>query len=74
MIKFALVLQICHAAFNVCLPPVSDTNFIYNSYKECAINGYSKGYDFMNELDNDIITEAKTFVRFWCEEKEYVQS
>lgn len=69
MIKFMLILQICHASIGACLPPIQD-NLLYNSYKECAMNGYLKGYEFMEKQNIEQINETRTVVRFWCQESD----
>jgi len=67
MVKFILVLQICHTLSNVCDNPISNQQ-IYNSYKECGIDGYKKSYEIMNFLDEKDLNENRTVIRFWCEE------
>ena len=39
--KFILILQMCYAAHNMCVPPMELTT-IYPSHKECAIAGYKR--------------------------------
>jgi hypothetical protein len=67
MIKFVLIMQICQAAMGVCTGPISD-NLHYNSYKECAITGYKKSYEIMNELKAEDLDKFRTIINFYCKE------
>ena len=67
MVKFMLILQMC--TVGICTNPVSD-NLHYNSFKECAINGYNRSIDFMNTIDENTANIQKPVVRFWCKEVE----
>jgi len=67
MIKFMLVLQICHTVINVCSPPITN-NLYYNSYKECAISGYQESYKIMNDYKEKDLDRFRTVVSFYCKE------
>jgi hypothetical protein len=67
MIKFMLILQICHTVANVCSQPMTNS-LQYNSYKECAINGYQESYKIMNGYDEKNIDALRTVVNFYCKE------
>ena len=52
MIKFMLVLKLCYAG-SVCLPPVNAG--MYDDYKSCAIEGYVKSLNYIDNLDDKVI-------------------
>lgn len=65
--KFLLIMQICQASIGICTGPITD-NLHYNSYKECAITGYKKSYDIMNELKPEDLHKFRTVISFYCKE------
>ena len=65
--KFLLIMQICQASIGICTGPITD-NLHYKSYKECAITGYRKSYDIMNELKTEDLDKFRTVISFYCKE------
>ena len=62
MIKFMLVLKLCTGG--MCLPPVPAG--MYDDYKSCAIEGYVKSLNYIDNLDDKVIAETRPIVQFWC--------
>ena len=69
--KFILVLQMCYAVQNMCLPPMELTT-IYSSYKECGLAGYKQSGSIIQEMDSQLINDNKILIKFWCLEKKVV--
>ena len=67
MIKFMLVLKLCYSG-GMCLPPVPAG--MYDDYKSCAIEGYVKSLNYIDNLDDKTIEETRPIVQFWCQEYE----
>jgi len=68
MVKFILILQMCYATQNMCLPPMELTT-IYSSYKECGLAGYNQSSSIIQEMDSKLINDNKILIKFWCLEK-----
>jgi len=69
MTKFILILQICSALSDPCLPPNSDPE-IYNSWLECGKVGFNQGLNVMNSLESNDIEENRIYIKFTCLEVE----
>jgi len=65
--KFELIMTICSILANDCTPPVSD-NVLYNTHYECAISGYNKSIDVLNDFTEEKVNKAKIIVSFGCVE------
>ena len=65
MIKFLLVFQLCYSMSGVCFPPMEEQ--VHDTFRECSLTGYSKAYDFINQMPKERIEENRTLVKFWCE-------
>ena len=66
--KFILILQLCYAAQNMCLPPM-ELKSVYPSHKECAIAGYKQAGSFIEAMDSKLVNDNKMLIKFWCLEK-----
>ena len=65
--KFILVITLCSAAINICEKPMQiDPPF--NSYKECALFGYTMSAEYLSKADENIINKDKIYTKFWCHE------
>jgi len=51
----------------VCFPPMEEQ--IYDTFRECSLSGYSKAYDFINQLPKERVELNHTLIKFWCESK-----
>ena len=68
MVKFILILQMCYAIQNMCIPPMEIAT-IYSSHKECALAGYKRAGFLIEEIDSKLINDNKILIKFWCLEK-----
>ena len=39
---------------------------LYNSHRECALNGYSKAHEFITIMPEEHVESNRTFIKFWC--------
>ena len=69
--KFILILQMCYAAQNMCIPPM-ELKIIYPSHKECALAGYKQSGSLIQEMDSKLVNDNKILIKFWCLEKKVV--
>ena len=69
--KFILILQMCYATQNMCLPPM-ELPTIYPSYKECGLAGYKQAGSLIQEMDSKLVNDNKILIKFWCLEKKVV--
>ena len=60
-----LVMTICSATFQTCLPPDSSQT-VYDSYYDCATAGYINSLGILQQLDNDSVNENKIVISFEC--------
>ncbi len=67
MVKFILVLQLCTSA--MCFPPVTNDSFKFDSYRECAIAGYSEASKMFQKFDSVHVELNKPILRFWCQKE-----
>ena len=51
----------------VCFPPMEEQ--MYDTFRECSLSGYSKAYDFINQLPKERVELNHTLIKFWCESK-----
>ena len=63
--KFLLVLSVCSATFQTCLPPVSN-DVIYDSHFDCATAGYLNALGVMRELGIKETNKQRLVVSFQC--------
>ena len=63
--KFMLVMTICSATFQNCLPP-SDVQPIYDTHYDCATAGYINALGVLQELDVNSVNTNKLVVNFKC--------
>ena len=64
MIKFMLIFQMCYSVAGTCFPPMNEQ--LYNSHRECALNGYSKAHEFIITMPKEHVESNRTFIKFWC--------
>ena len=60
-----LVMTICSATFQTCLPP-SNIQPIYNSYYDCATAGYINSLGVLQQLDVSNVDDNKIVINFEC--------
>ena len=63
--KFLLVLSVCSATFQTCLPPVSN-DVIYDSHFDCATAGYINSLGVLQQLDIENVNDNKIVINFEC--------
>jgi|TARA_Y100000004_G_scaffold51882_1_gene57406 hypothetical protein len=64
--KFVLIMTICSSINNACVEP-KIVNY-YDTWKECAITGYNKSIEVLNELSDKTFEEQRSYTRFICRE------
>ena len=63
--KFLLVLTVCSAIAEVCLPP-AEMWPLYDSHYDCATAGYLNAMGLMRELGEDDVNRSQITVQFKC--------
>ena len=63
--KFILVMTICSATFQTCLPP-SDVQPVYDSHYDCATAGYLNSIGVLQSLDVDSVNDNQLVINFKC--------
>ena len=65
--KFMLVMTICSATFQTCLPPDSSQT-VYDSYYDCATAGYLNAMGMMRDIGVEQTNEQRIVISFQCKE------
>jgi len=68
--KFILIMTICSSLNSACVEPQTINS--YDTWKECAINGYKKSIEVLNELPNETFEEQRSYTKFICKENNLV--
>ena len=63
--KFILVMTLCSATFQTCLPPNSSQT-VYDSYYDCATAGYINSLGDLQQLDIENVNDNKIVINFEC--------
>ena len=63
--KFILVMTICSATFQTCLPP-SDVQPVYDSHYDCATAGYLNSLGVLQQMDTENVNDNKIVINFEC--------
>ena len=63
--KFLLILSVCSATFQTCLPPVKNDVF-YDSHFDCATAGYINSLGVLQQLDIENVNDNKIVINFEC--------
>ena len=63
-------MTICSSLNNSCVEPQT-INF-YDTWKECAISGYKKSIEVLNELPDNTFEDTRSYTRFVCKENNSV--
>ena len=63
--KFILVMTLCSATFQTCLPPNSSQT-VYDSYYDCATAGYINSLGVLQQLDIENVNDNKIVINFEC--------
>ena len=67
MVKFVLMLQLCVSG--MCYPPLTNDDFIFDTYKECTITGYEESLMYVGNMDDEYVNNQRPLIRFWCIEE-----
>ena len=68
--KFVLVMTICSSINSACVEPkIINT---YDTWKECAITGYSKSIELLNELSDETFEGQQSYTKFICKKDNLV--
>ena len=60
-----LVMTICSATFQTCLPP-SDVRPVYDTHYDCATAGYLNAIGLTREVGQTIVDRDRITVKFEC--------
>ena len=60
-----LVMTICSATFQTCLPP-SDVRPVYDTHYDCATAGYINSLGVLQQMDNEYVNDNKIVINFEC--------
>ena len=63
--KFLLVLSVCSASFQTCLPPVTN-DVLYDSHFDCATAGYLNAIGMTRELGQTVVDRERITIKFEC--------
>ena len=63
--KFLLVLTVCSAVAEVCLPP-AEMWPLYDSHYDCATKGYDIAAGMMTDLGQDYVNNNQLVIGFKC--------
>ena len=63
--KFLLVLSVCSATFQTCLPPIKNDE-LYNSHFDCATAGYLNAMGLTREVGEHIVNRDRITIKFEC--------
>ena len=61
----------CYSVAGTCFPPMNQQ--LYNSHRECALNGYSKAHEFITKMPVEQVESNRTFIKFWCLPKKQIE-
>ncbi len=59
--KFLLILSVCSASFQTCLPPVKN-DVLYDSHFDCATAGYLNAMGMMRDIGVVITNEQRIVI------------
>ncbi len=65
--KFLLILSVCSASFQTCLPPIKNDVF-YDSHFDCATAGYLNAISMMREIGVEQTNKQRIVISFKCTE------
>ena len=63
--KFLLILHICSFVSQTC-PGMLQPAGVYNSWHECAMDGYKKGGEYIANAPKEQVNRHKIAVKFEC--------
>jgi len=47
----------CYSISGLCFPPMEEQ--VHDTFRECSLTGYSKAYDFINQMPKERIEENR---------------
>ena len=65
--KIILIIYMCSAVANECLPPVQ-SNKVYNDTFDCYLDGYKKSIDMLEKMGRDEVNKYEIYTKFTCKE------
>tara|TARA_Y100000361_G_C10891204_1_gene204219 strand:- start:125 stop:334 length:210 start_codon:yes stop_codon:yes gene_type:complete len=68
---FKLSMIMCSAVMANCYPEIFDKG-TFDTYYECAINGYETSIFVLNDLGKELIEEKQIFIKFSCSRYELI--
>ncbi len=63
-------MTICSSINNACVEPRTINYF--NTWKECAMTGYNKSIEVLNELSDEAFEKQRSYTRFVCRENKSI--
>jgi|TARA_A100001011_G_C14164823_1_gene779861 SpoVK/Ycf46/Vps4 family AAA+-type ATPase len=67
--KISLILIMCSALANECLPPQA-YNKVYDNFYDCMVSGYQESLNKSKELGKEQVNHHKIYIRFQCVEQD----
>ena len=72
MIKtFIFTMAVCSITHQQCRM-VPEASLSFNTYRDCALHGYSFSYDFLKSFDEKLINKEQIYTTFSCVKSENV--
>jgi len=68
--NFILTMILCSGVLGSCLPPYPLTDTLYKDQYSCAIKGYEKSIEKMEEMGRVAVNENELFIKFYCKPEE----
>ena len=72
--NFILTMILCSGVLGTCLPPYPLTDTLYKDQYSCAIKGYEKSIEKMEEIGRVIVNENNLFIKFYCKPEEKIDA
>lgn len=67
--KTMLFITLCSYNANVCMPPIEGG--VYDDWYLCAKEGYTKGFEVLENIGIEKVNKNKYYVSFKCSEVKY---
>ena len=65
---------LCSGVLGTCLPPYPLTDTLYKDQYSCAIKGYEKSIEKMEEMGRVAVNENELFIKFYCKPEEKIDA
>jgi hypothetical protein len=65
---------LCSGVLGACLPPHQLTDTLYKDQYSCAIKGYEKSIEKMEEMGRVVVNENELFIKFYCKPEKKIDA